>query len=308
MATCAAHPTRPATHRCDGCGTLLCEAECVEPSHRLLLCRLCGELAVPLGGPSGATGPATTSELRRGRARTAPYGLAQAFLYPFRGKGGGVFWVYFVLVSIFTVIPLYVPFSGCFLFIPSVVVGLLVPRLLFTVVRTTAEGENELPDWPDFDFWARLGDALAMAAIVVVAAVPGIALFVVSDCNVLSLLGEAAGRSCWPPLIAALFLGVAIWIPTLGATSVFDSFWLLPRLDLHVRALLVNPAEALVMTVVLAILLVGSYFLRFAVLIVPAVGAVLSVFIGIYATFTGAHLVGVYFRRHLDRLERLYVG
>lgn len=308
MAACATHPTRPATHRCDGCGKLLCEAACVKPSHRLLLCALCGELAVPLGAPAGARVTASSTELRRSRARTAPYGLGAAFLYPFRGKGAGVFWVYFVLVSIFTVIPYYVPFSGCFLFIPSAIVGLLVPRLLFTVVRTTAEGENELPDWPDFDFWERLLDALMMAAIVLVAAVPGIALFVASDCNVLSLLGEAAGRSCWPPLVAAFVLGVALWIPTLGATSVFDSFWLLPRLDLHVRALLANPAEALIMTVVLAVLLVASYFLRFAVLVVPAVGAVLSVFIGIYATFTGAHLVGVYFRRHFDRLERLYVG
>lgn len=40
----------------------------------------------------------------------------------------------------------------------------------------------------------------------------------------------------------------------------------------------------------------------------PGVGTVLAVFVGVYAGFMGAHLVGVYFRRHYDRLETLYVG
>lgn len=148
-----------------------------------------------------------------------------------------------------------------------------------------------------------------MAAIVVVSALPGILLFAVSGCDVLTLVGGAEGRSCWPPLVLSFLFGVAVWIPTLGATSVFDSFWLLPRLDLHARALLAAPAEALLMTVVLAVLLAGSWALRFAAVIaVPWIGTLLAVFISIYAAFTGAHLVGVYFRRHYERLETLYVG
>jgi len=302
--TCAVHGTRAAAYRCDGCHRLLCE-ECVRPSHRLILCAHCGEMAVPVSGG----GPRTSTELRRVGARQASYTMAEAFAYPFRGTGAGVFWVYFALLAVFEVIPAIFPLAGCLLWMPSVVVALLVPRLLFTIVRTTAEGENELPDWPDFDFWARLADAFAMALIGLVAAIPGIAIFWISGCDALTFFGQGEGRSCWPPLILAFLFGVAIWIPTLGATSVFDSFWLLPRLDLHVRALFAAPAEALVMTVVLALLLVGSMAIRvFASLQLAWVGGVLSAFVGIYAGFMGAHLVGVYFRRHYERLEALYVG
>jgi hypothetical protein len=44
---CAAHAAA-ATHRCDGCGELLCE-KCIEVGHRLLFCVLCGERATELG-------------------------------------------------------------------------------------------------------------------------------------------------------------------------------------------------------------------------------------------------------------------
>lgn len=302
--TCAIHTARPASHRCDGCRRLLCQG-CVKPSHRLLLCAACGEMAVPLSGAA----PRTSTELRRSSARNASYSLGQAFLYPFRGTGAMVFWVYFVLLVIFDVLPTLVPTLGCAFLIPSLVVALLVPRLLFTIVRTTAEGDDELPDWPDFDFWERLGDAFWMLVIVVVSVIPGVVILELSGCDMLTLVGAGDGRSCWPPLVLAFLVGVAIWLPTLGSFAVFESFWLVPRIDLHLRAHLTGIAESLVITVLLATLLVTSWGLRFALTFgVPYVGAVLAVFVGIYALFTGAHLVGVYFRRHYDALERLYVG
>lgn len=305
MANCAVHRTRPATHRCDGCGELLCE-ECIEASHRLLLCRLCGELAVPVGGPSGSRAPIQSTEYRRVRAREAPYGFGDAFFYPFRGTGGMVFWSYAILLVLLNVVSL-LPLVGCLTWIVSLLILIMVPRLLFTIVRTTAEGEDELPDWPDFDIdmmWSWLGDALVMIAVVLVSALPGIALYHLLDCSVVGLL---AGE-CWGVVAAGFLLGVMLWIPTMGATSVYDSAWLLPRLDLHLRALAADPGLAAVMTVLLSTLFVGSYAVRFALGLIPLLGAVASTFIGVYTLFTLAHLVGVYFRRHFDRLERLYVG
>lgn len=305
MAPCTVHPTRPATHRCDGCGKLLCE-ECVEPSHRLLLCRHCGELAVPVDGPPGSRAPVKSTDYRRVQARTAPYGLADALLYPFRGKGAMVFWSYAILLLIFDVVSL-LPLVGCITGVLSLIILLMVPRLLFSIVRTTAEGENELPDWPDFGvdmIWSWIGDALVMICIVLVSALPGIGLYHLLDCSVVGLLsGE-----CWGVILAGFFLGVMLWIPTMGATSVYDSAWLLPRVDLHVRALAADPALALVMAVLLAALFVGSYALRFALGLIPLLGTIAGTFVGVYTLFTLAHLVGVYFRRHFDRLERLYVG
>lgn len=305
MAICTVHRTRPATHRCDGCGELLCE-ECIEASHRLLLCRHCGELAVPVGGPSGSRAPVKSTEHRRVRAREAPYGFGDAFLYPFRGKGGMVFWSYAILLVLLNVVSL-LPLVGCLTWIVSLIILMMVPRLLFTIVRTTAEGEDELPDWPDFDIdmmWSWLGDALVMIAIVLVSVLPGIALYQVLECSITGLL---AGE-CWGVVAAGFLLGVMLWIPTMGATSVYDSAWLLPRLDLHLRALAADPGLAAAMTAVLSTLFVGSYAVRFALGLIPLLGAVASTFIGVYTLFTLAHLVGVYFRRHFDRLERLYVG
>lgn len=304
MSTCSTHTARPATHRCDGCRRQLCEG-CVRTSHRLLLCAACGEMAIPLSGG----GPRTTTDLRRTTARTASYSLGEAFLYPFRGTGAMVFWVYFVLLLVFDVLPAFVPGLGCAVWLPSLLVGLLVPRLLFTIVRTTAEGENELPDWPDFDFWARLADAFWMAVILFVAVLPGALILQLSGCDMLTLVGAGDGTSCWPPLVLAFLVGMAIWVPTLGAYSVFDSFWLIPRIDLHLRAHLTAIAEGLLITILLAALFLVSWGLRFAfTFAVPYVGLVLAVFVGIYTAFTGAHLVGVFFRRHYDALERLYLG
>lgn len=306
--TCAVHHDRPATYRCDGCGKTLC-GDCVQMSHRLILCSQCGELAIPL-----ATGRVTTStEARRKQAIERPYSLAQAFLYPVRGEGSGVFWSYVALMVIFAIPPLLIPLTGCLLLIPEILIALLIPRLLFTIVRETADGDDELPDWPEFDFWARLGDAMTFVAIIVVSCLPAWALFSLTDCagfGLLTIPGEPVpqGPSCWPPLIFGFFLSVLLWIPIFGAPSVFDSLWLLPRLDLHARALLVAPIEAGFISLLLASLLVLGYFLAFGFASIPLIGGAVAVGLLVYTLFTGAHLVGVYFRRHNQRLERLYLG
>lgn len=301
--TCAAHPTRPATFRCDGCQRTLCD-DCVKMSHRLILCAHCGEMAVPI-----ATGrPTSSTALRKTRAQTAHYTLADAFLYPFRGTGGGVFWSYLALLVAMNLISAVVPLAGCILGVFGLLILLLVPRLLFTIVRTTADGDNELPEWPELEVWERVLDALAYGVILVLCVLPTVALVKVSGCVLLTVEGAAGGPSCLPVLALGALVGVALWIPTFGAPAVYDSFWLIPRFDLHARALVVAPIEAGLIAGTLAALLVVSYFLRFTLGQVPLVGAVAASFLMIYTWFTGAHLVGLYFRRHTDKLERLYIG
>lgn len=308
-ACCSVHPDRPASFRCDGCGQALCDA-CVKPGHRLILCALCGELAVPLegGSASAAAAPRTATAYRRARARNAPYSLGEALLYPFRGKGSAVFWSYVGLLVFFAFLPVVLPVIGCIVLAPALFVAIMVPRLLFTIVRTTAEGDDELPEWPDWDFFARLADCLAMFVMTLIAMIPLFVLVYLSGCGNADALAAGTAPSCWPALAGGFLFGVALWMPTLGATAVFESFWLLPRVDLHLRALLVAPAEALIMTLLLVGVLIASTFLRYVTLSIPLVGVAASIAIGVYGLFTGAHLVGVYFRRHYDRLERLYVG
>jgi len=302
--TCVVHPDHTATYRCDGCHRALCD-DCVQMSHRLILCGVCGEMAIPL-----ATGRATSATtVRRTQAMEGPYSLLDSLLYPLRGRGSGVFWSYVALLVVLSALA-SVPVIGCFIVIPMLIVGLMLPRLLFTIVRATAGGDNELPDWPELDFWERLADALAFAAIFVISWLPAVALVLVSGCGA-RLVQEggwgAAGPSCWVPVVVGALLSQALWITALGAPSVFDSFWLLPRVDLHVRALFVAPGEAAVVACLLGGLWLASFGFELGFRAIPLLGGVASTALGVYTQFTGAHLVGLYFRRNAERLERLYL-
>src|SRR5262249_21391198 len=139
---CSTHPDRAAVYQCDGCGRLLC-ADCVEQMHKLVVCRHCRERALPIP----ASVPAASPLLPLAGGQTT-YGLGEAFAYPFRGQGGLLFWVVLgilVVLCVGTAIPglWWVGWFWCG------VVGLM-PGLLCAIVRDTAKGSNELPDWPDY--------------------------------------------------------------------------------------------------------------------------------------------------------------
>ena len=66
---CKNHPQLSAQYHCEGCGELLC-GNCIEESHVLLLCRICGERAWPLREDQ----PATVQGLEKLRQYCAEYG------------------------------------------------------------------------------------------------------------------------------------------------------------------------------------------------------------------------------------------
>jgi hypothetical protein len=72
--------------------------------------------------------------------------------------------------------------------------------------------------------------------------------------------------------------------------------------------MLVAPAELLGVTVVLAGLLIGRFVLPVLLGMLPLVGEIASDVVVTYALFLGAHLVGLYFRRHWGELEAIYLG
>src|SRR6185503_4372778 len=159
---CAAHPQTVARFQCDGCHKLLCDA-CIEESHRLLLCRLCGERALPLE----ASAPATTTErhLAARPSMQGRYSLGQALLYPFRGSG-----LFLFIASLLTagVVTFLARFGlGCFpLFLWICWVSLLI-GIQFKIVESTAKWENELPDWPEyFSIGERVVEVLTYLVIV----------------------------------------------------------------------------------------------------------------------------------------------
>jgi len=301
--TCTAHPDRAAVYECDGCKKLLCE-ECMEEGHRLLFCCHCGEMAIPL-----ATGaPVTTTELARERKISAAYGLAEALAYPFRGLGLYLFVGYVLLVIVLDLAGA-VPGLGCAVLVVQLAILLLLPGLLFAIVGTTAEGEIELPDWPDFSDWgARIGEWISFLLIVVMAALPAWLLLWLGDCGMGGLVAGGSELSCWGLLALGLFIGVVLWVPGVGAVGTYGSGWLGWRADLHFKALINVWGDAWLTIGLLAVLWMGSLFLRVILLFVPVLGTISSVGVGVYTLFVGAHLIGLLFRRNAKMLESIYKG
>jgi hypothetical protein len=303
---CFTHPERPAAYRCDGCEKALCE-DCIEAGHRLLFCRLCGERALPVAAHVPATSAAVSVE----RARQAPYGWSDAFFYPLRGKGGNIFGVFLaclLVLGILSFIPLLGIVPGCFIWVLVGIVFLLWPGTLFAVVRTTAAGDNELPDWPDFnEVGDRLGELFGFLLIAAMAFLPGYLLLRLFGCGA----GADSGGLCFLLLAVACLVAVTLWIPSFGAVGIYRSNWLALHLNLHFRAIAAGQRDFWITVLVTGLLILVGQFLSFAAFLFffgSFIGLIVSAGVGMYAWLTGSHLVGLWFRRHAAELEAIYLG
>jgi len=294
---CAEHADREALFRCEGCHRALC-AECVEEGHRLLFCRHCRERALPI-----SAGAATTPELARERRFSRPYRLADALVYAWRGRGA-------------LTIPAYVAFMVVAGILPSLIglilillVAILVPGFLFEIVRTTWEADDELPEWPDYsDFGARLGEWRDVVGIAIAAALPVLLARRLAGCDVESFLIEDPAL-CSTATAVGGAIGFALALFGLGSVGSFRSGWLGFRIDLHLEALLVGTGGEAPLFALLVALLLGAGLAAVRVFAgVPLLGLAALHAILAYVAVTGAHLAGLLFRRHRQRLESIYLG
>lgn len=298
---CAAHPQEQARFRCDGCARLLCDA-CIEESHRLLLCRHCGERALPLV----AAMPATTEERRRAQSvvEKQGYGLAQALVYPFRGGG----------LLMFVVAVLSAGAVGVFVFFARYSIGTaaisfwiawvaMLVGIQFEIVASTAEYHDELPDWPEyFSLGERLTEILTFLVIATLHYGP-LAIFVFVFAPA-ALLGPPR-LLFWIGAAAALWIGTALAVMAWGAAALHWRHSAL-RVDRHLRALAATGGDGLA-TVNVTFVLVGLVAVTRALGAgVPVVGTAVAGVIGIYWTFVAPHLVGLLFRRHGERIRGIY--
>ncbi len=301
--TCATHPDTAAHFQCDGCGALLCDA-CIEESHRLLLCRRCGERALPLAVDAPATTPERQQAARVETAR-APYGLAQALLYPFRGSGLYLFLAALATAGVMGFIRRY-GFS-CFAIVLWLGWLSLLVGIQFKIVVSTARGENELPDWPEyFSFGERLVEILTFLAIALLNYGPLVAYLGLAAA--LGLLGAGAGPALWVGAAAALWVGTALAVMAWGGAALHWHHSAL-RVDQHLRALVATGGDGLV-TVNLTFFLCGLTVVTRVLLgaRLPLLGALLGGAVAIYWTFVAPHLVGMLFRRHPATLDAIYEG
>lgn len=293
---CVQHPGVAAAFRCDGCGKTLC-GDCIRKGHALLFCGLCGERAMPLD----AGKPATVREVRRHEAVTKPYSFMDALSYPFRGSGKLMFVA--AVISMLFVQLLLSYGMGLWRYLFAAGFWSLMIGLQFSIVRTTAEGENELPEWPDYsDFSERLSDILTYLMIALLQFGPA-ATYVFLGME--GLVTGEAGLGFWAGFAVCAWLGAVLATMAYGAAGRFGRGSSL-RLDLHVRGFLTGGADAVTAANLTFGLGVTFFLLRLALDSIPIAGAILSGVVGAYWFFTSAHLAGVLFRRHIFVLEKLY--
>ncbi len=296
---CAAHQDRPAVFQCEACHRLLCD-ECVREGHRLIFCGHCGERALALA----AGGSSNVQERRREAKCERPYSFREALAYPFRGSGRLMIPAFVLLMTLAAVVPSLGPAAAFF-------ARILLPGLLFEIVRTTAEGGIELPEWPDYsEPVERFREVIWLLPVGATALLPSVALFLLAGCDLKSLFLDGAAEGappCWGPRIAGVVLGSILGVLALGATGTHSSGWLALRIDLHIRALLTSAAgDALLVAALVAMLFLASSTLQQVLAPVPILGTALGAALASYALFAGAHLVGVVFRRHARVLGPIY--
>jgi len=297
MPVCATHAERRAEYRCVGCRAFLC-AECIEEGHRLFFCRRCREQALPLA----ADAPATAPELARARRLGRRYGLREVFLYPFRGFGG---YTLPALALFLTVAELVGGIGG---FLLRALILLMLPGLLFEIARTSAEGDDQLPDWPDasqaFERFAEIGRGLLVFAV---ALTPAWLALRATGCDLEPYLRTLPEGACVATLFGALALGLLLGVFAFGATSAHGTGWLALRVDLHLEALL-GPAgrDGAATALLVAALVAGARLAAAALGFLPLLGAAAAGVLTTYALFVGAHLIGRLFLRHAKTLDPLY--
>jgi len=297
MPACARHPESRAEYRCKGCRSFLC-GECIEEGHRLLFCRICRELAVPLAADAPSTAPA----LARARRLQRPYATSDAFLYPFRGLG------VYTLPALTLWLAAGIFLGGLTDFILRLLLALILPGFLFEIVRGSAEGEVELPDWPDAsEPFHRFAEIARWLLVVAVAVTPAWVAMRATDCHLEPYLWTHSRGFCLAVLFGALAFGFLLGVFALGAAAVHDSTWLALRADLHLEALF-GPAgrDAVATSLLIAALLAGARLAGAVLAYLPVVGALVGALVTVYALFLGAHLVGRLFLRHAKTLDPLY--
>ena len=296
---CGVHADRLAVFRCEGCNRLLCD-ECVREGHRLIFCEHCGERALALAAGDSSN----VQERQRETKRERPYSFREALAYSFRGSGRLMIPAFVLLMTLAAVVPMLGPAAAFF-------ARILLPGLLFEIVRTTAEGGIELPEWPDYsEPVERFREVIWLLLVGATALLPTIVLFLLAGCDLKSLFLAGAAESappCWGPRIAGLVLGAILGVLALGATGTHSSGWLALRVDLHLRALFTTAArDAALVAGLLAAILLASTVAKQIFAPVPILGTAVAAALSGYSLFTGAHLAGLVFRRHARVLEPIY--
>ncbi len=301
LAYCARHSGRAATYRCDECDSALCD-DCVEQGHRLWFCAVCRGRAWAIGDH-----PSVTTERLLQQARHAQrLPLHRSLLYPFLGLGGYGFWGFLLLwmpISWLAAIPGLGLGAGCL----KLLLLCLVPGLVLQVVRTTYDGADQLPSWPDLgELSERLGETLVGLLAMVIGLVPAAVALDTAGCSELAATGADWPLACQLVLTVGFWAAAAWWTGAVGAIALFDNPWHLVRFRLHVALLRATFPGCLVVATAITALFALANLAYGALDAVPTAGPLLSTALAIYTVLVAPHWIGLLYRRHLPAVERVW--
>jgi pSer/pThr/pTyr-binding forkhead associated (FHA) protein len=293
-ASCKSHPRSNARFACPKCGYHFCEL-CVSTrqsgGRARQFCRACGVECAPLGVRPAVVVPQAQSFAGR---------LGGAFLYPFKGDG-------MILLATGTICYAIInaaSFFAQFAFLYGMVVILMVTVFatgylicyLQRILTSSAIGEDEMPDWPDFSgFSDILGPFLQFLGTVAACFLPALAvsLFVAHD-------NPWAG----PGKVAATLFGCACFPMAFLAVSMFDSVAALNPLLIFpsiLRIPLQYVVTVLLLAGVLALRWKGEAFLE-RLLPLPFLVRIVYGFAGLYLLTVEMRILGLLYLANKDRL------
>lgn len=299
---CAQHPEATALYRCDGCLRLLCP-KCILTGHALWYCNECGQVARPLDpfGGSPSLPEASAERVEAGPAMPKPYSLREAFAYPFRGLGKFLFVAAVLCQGGVEILARFG--TGLYRFVFLAAFWSLMVGLQLKIVRTTIEGQNELPDWPSYFSWGERFFDLMIYAIFMFWQVGPVALYTLAFRSALS--ASEPNLAFWIGFSVLAWLGIATGAMALGSTGRFMPDNVL-RVDLHWRAFRACGGDAVRFANILFGLGATIWLARLGLAEVPYAGALAAGVLGTLWLFLSAHLAGLFFRRYAARVESIY--
>jgi len=281
---CKNHPTLPATWQCNSCQNYFCE-QCIKVlnlrNETIRVCPHCKGLCRNLAPEEQEVKPFFEQ-------------LPQAFSYPFKGNGkilliGGAifFWLLELIVSI-----------SIFGFFIMFFVGGYLIAYMFDIITSSANGDKELPAWPDFsDFWGDIIHPIFLViATSVVCSLPAIFYF---------FLPARSGQSIFltdPLFWIAIIVGLLYFPMGLLAVALFNRVLALNPL-LVISSILKVPMEYLAACGVLLLVYVARICGEGLAGSIPFLGHILGWSFSLYFLMVEARTLGLIYYANKNRLR-----
>ena len=302
MSPCKNHAMSPAEWLCNHCHHLYCNA-CVLlktiRAKQVQCCAMCGRQCIRFG-----LGAFAKQEEKRSFFSQLP----EVFTYPLRGNGlilmiGGT--IFFGVLALLQRAPAFGLFIGAMKLLLGVISGGYMFSYLQKIIHSSAQGDDEMPAWPDFtNYWDDvIRPYLQAVALVLICFGP--AWFIggkellmyavgedVSVINVLVAIGLALIGLSYLPM-ALLAVAMADSIAGVNPLFVIPSILKVPLEYLVVCCVL---GAALITQTICAALL--EHFIP-----VPILPALLSGFVFLYFLTAEMRLLGVMYHANKDRLD-----